>query len=333
MFLAEKRNKNKTVLDWAELEAAVTEQRRLTKVTPESELALSTALQRHGQQAYVAQLHERLIAIGRPTGIELAWLHTSPGAALSESKLEGGRAYVYPAAGGRTQYKVCESARGHFLNRWLPFNASDRQTKSNFRSWRWAWGAGGMYRDGMGPALLECGIDALQQTPANVLARIAAAGQHVSDEWRAAAVRLVEAFDGWRDTFEDTRILFQEYGIDKQERRPDTVDLRPGGDRRDGVDTTLAVAYCLRLRLRRPMEEQSGRFVPVDDLSICVMPQPLDLGFGPKAMYALLRQSTHSQGDSSWGGQAPARLITTSVTEVLHVAREFSAASVYIPAL
>ena len=332
MFLAEKRNKNKTVLDWHELEAAVTERRRLKRTTPESERCAVIAESRYGD-GHWAHLHDRLVAFGRDDSIELAYLHHSPGTAVSEDKLEGGRAFVYPAAGGRTQYKVCESARGHFMNRWLPFNAGDRETKSNYRNWKFAWGAGGMYQEGLGPVLLDCGIAALQKSPTDMLPVVAAAGEWVSDEFRAAATRLLEAFAGWQDTFEDTRFKFAMHGLAKRERlTPDMVSLRPY--REYGASTSLLVSHSLTVRLRRPFDQQNGRFNAVPDFAVIVIPQPEDLGFGPKAMYSLARMPVGSGGESMWDkSEQPAKLLTTSLSDVMHVAREFSAASVFIPAL
>lgn len=332
MFLAQKRNKNKTVLDWAELEEAVTEGRRLERTTPESARCAELADGRYGDRHYWAHLHDRLVAVGRHDSIELAYLHHSPGTTLDNDVLEGGRAFVYPAGGGRTQYKVCESARGHFMNRWLPFNAGDRETKSRYRNWRWAWGAGGMYQEGMGPALMDCGIDALQKTTSDMLASVAAAGSWVSDEFRAAATRLLEAFAGWRDTFEDTRLRFEVHGLDARERAPDSIALRP--HREYGESTHLLVSHRLTVRLRRPLEQRDGRFHLVPDFAVHVIPQPEDLGFGPKALYSLARMPVGSTGESMWDkAEQPAKLLTTSLSDVMHVAREFSAASVFIPAM
>jgi hypothetical protein len=334
MFLAETRNKNKTVFDWDELEAAVTERRRLKRATPISDQALSRAMMRFSPDSYVAQLHERLIAVGRQDHIELLWLHHAPGASADDCKLESGDAFVYPAAGGRTQYKVCQSARGHFMNRFLPFNAKDRETKSQYRQWKWAWGGGNMYREGMGPALMECGIAALDRPPADLLWVVAAAGAWVSDEWRSLATRLLESFDGWRDTFADIRFKFEHYGVKEQAGGHGyTLSLRTmRGEHVCASD--LVVSHHLTVRLRRPCEEESGRFHAVDDLAICVIPQPELLGFGPKAMYALVRKPVSSNGTTTWdNGEAPARLLTTSMTDVMSAAREFCAAGLFIPSM
>ena len=331
MFLAQTRNKNKTVLDWAELEAAVTERRRLTRTTPESERCAAIATARFGDRHW-AHLHDRLVAHGSGESIELAYLYHSPGTTLADDKLEHGLAFVYPAAGGRTQYKVCESARGHFMNRWLPFNASDRTIRSRYKNWKWAWGAGGMYQEGVGPVLLDCGIAALRQKPSDMLARVASAGAWVSDEFRAAATRLLEAFDGWQDTFADTRFKFEEHGLRARERHPDTITLRP--NREHGASTSLIVTHQFTLRLRRPFEQTERGFMSVPDFAVSVIPQPEDLGFGPKVMYSLSRMNIGSSGECMWNkDEQPAKLLTTSLSDVLHVAREFSAASVFIPAL
>lgn len=331
MFLAQTRNKNKTVFDWSDLEAAVTARRRLSHTTPESERCAELAAARYGDRHW-AHLHDRLVAIGRKDSIELAYLHHSPGSSLEDDKLENGRAFAYPAAGGRTQYKVCESARGHFMNRWLPFNARDREVRSRYLNWKWAWGAGGMYQEGMGPVLLDCGIAALREKPSDMLAEVAAAGEWVSDEFRAAAMRLLEAFDGWQDTFEDTRLLFDRHGLARQESRPDAISLCP--HREHGATTCLLVAHQLTLRLRRPFEQTERGFFAVPDFAVAVIPQPEDLGFGPKAMYALARMAVGSNHEHMWDkSEQPARLLTTRLADVLHVAREFSASGVFIPAM
>ena len=338
-FLAEKRNKNKTVLDWPALEAAVVEQRRLTRTTPLSERVLAMATNRcaDGDTCVpCAQLDERLIAVARTNCIELIWAHTPPGRdALSSTVLEQQRAMVNPGGGGTTCYKVCQSARGMFRNRWLPFNASDRETHSRQRHWQFAYGSGGMYRRGMGPVLAGIGPDVLNDTTPTVLAKLAAAA-HVSDEWRAAAHKLVEALAGWSDTFSDTRVRFEAEGCfaPAESGRFVAIQLRPHRSfYRQG--STLMVAYCLGVRLRLPAAAtESGYHQLVNDLSICVIPQPDDLGFGPKAMYALLRAQPTVHGTSeAWPEvDAPPRLITTSLPEVLNVAREFSASGVCIPA-
>lgn len=331
MFLAQTRNKNKTILDWADLEAAVTEKRRLTRTTPESERAAEIAIARYGSRHW-AHIHDRVIAVGLPQHIELCYLHHIPGSTLEDDRLEGGRAFVYPAAGGRTQYKVCESARGHFMNRWLPFNAGDRQTKSRFTSWKWAWGAGGMYQEGMGPVLMDCGIAALQAKPSDMLAVVAAGGEWVSDEFRAAVTRLLEAFDGWQDTFPDTRFNFEHSGIKQRDQHPDCVNIRPY--RQSAACTSLLVSHQFTLRLRRPFEQQERGFFSVPDFVVQVIPQPEDLGFGPKAMYLLSRIPVGSCGGTMWDkDEQPAKPLTTSLADVMHAAREFSAASVFIPAM
>lgn len=337
-FLAGKRNKNKTVLDWSALEAAVLEQRRLTRTTHLSERVLAMATRRFDDQVAhdvpFAQLDERLIAVARSTCIELMWAHTPPGHdAMSCTELEQGRVMVNPGGGGTTCYKVCQSARGMFRNRWLPFNASDRETHSRQRHWQFAYGSGGMYKSGMGPVLAGVGPESMIDTPSTVLAKLAAA-THVSDEWRAAAHKLVEALANWRDTFRDTRVRFDTAGCYEVTNSAVAIPLR----RHKSIyqqGSTLMVAYCLSARLRLPAAAtDSGYFQLVNDLAICVIPQPDDLGFGPKAMYAILRMQPNQNGTSElWPeGDGPPRLLTTSLAEVLNVAREFSASGVCIPA-
>ena len=341
-----KRQTKKLIWDWQTIDAAIAANARLPKQTDISQFALARAEhhQRHNADARIAQMDERIVAVGMPNCIGLWYLHTPKQEPLDKSNLNCW-VFVYPGAGGRTAYKIDDSVNGWFANARLPLNASDRRKSSSYRSEQWFHGQHGVYQPGHGPYYPDAGPDCCNPSEEQMVARVNAA-VHLPEKWREAASALVHRICAAVAPFRDIVVRYTPFMPDE-----DSVDspydrfqfrsiLRtpdPSGDLSGNRHVHLSARYGLTVRLKSPCAAGDGGWRATPDLAISCAGD--FRAFDEFCDVAYTVQMLHPQGPSGtneWVGDETYQTgvpfcVTRHQGRVVEAARQWAASHIYIP--
>lgn len=335
-----KRQTKKHIYDWADLEAAVTERRRLSKTTPVSEYALARAISCWGAEAHIAQLSERVIAKAHPCHIQMHYLFTPKEKALDHSKLQSS-VNVFPAAGGRTTYCVDNSVNGWFANANLPLNASDRSTKSRYKSSQWFYGQAGVYQRGTGPYYPDVGPSCANSTIEDVLGKLEETSGITSEAWREAAATMMRKIADVVEPFRDTILRF-EPGIYEPDRH--ALFNLGGYHYQKGFgyrNSELGCNYGINIRLKSPHVSGEDGWEMVPDFIVQVAGPPFGIQDPPKVIYGAILAHPQGRGQVTEYRQAYSDdptyqtglgfAISKSPSAIIEAARQWAANRIYIP--
>ena len=324
MAAAPKRQLNKKIWDWRDLESAVSEGARLSKETELSKIVLDKA-RRFG--ARVAQLDERVIAVGGEDCIALMYAHTSPGGGIDTLRLQS-HVRVFPAQGGRTTYEISQHVNGWFANRWLPLNARDRGNKSVHRETKWYYGQSGVYSPGIGPFYSDVGPACCNTSVAELGAMLESA-ERVASDAKVKVMSCVERLLGAIAPFADIIPRFSTHSTQSDDREFVSVESWVTGRRFES-----AARWAVRVRLKTPAVCTNGYWQQVHDFVLSICGPDTCREDSPDVWYAVSRCHSGRMYCSSrdTGNGSLAFAATTNSRSAIEVARQWCADNLYIPA-
>ena len=320
---APRTQNNKKVWDWRDLEAAVARQARLDSDNEVSRTVLARAL-RNG--SYVAQLDDRVVAVGGRDCIALMYGHTTPGCGLETLHLQAA-VRVFPAQGGRTTYEISSHVNGWFANKWLPLNARDRGNKSVHRSAKWYFGQSGVYTPGIGPMYPDAGPDCCNMSVAQLGEKLETS--LIAVDSRVKVMSTVERLLGAIEPFGDIIPRFSLEATHEDDRpRSVTVESWNTGRRFE-----CPHEWLIRVRLKTPAVSVNGGWEHVNDLVLNICGPSLAHEDKGDVSYVLSR---------CYGGshvctvrtldQQVSFCATTNSRSAIEAARRWCADNLYIPA-
>jgi hypothetical protein len=314
----------KRICEWAELSRRLhSALRKGLRLRNDWDKRAFEILRRRASNDAVGKLSKRLWAVGTHTSIQLHYVRTSRATGLMEATLA---ATVYPASGGRTQYRIPNCVNGWCANKYLPMGARDRETGNSSRT-HWYFGGSGVWRRGMGDYYPDAGPRCCNEMLADVVAALASKEAKPPLAWRLRAARFTRSLVRAVRPFADVVVRYEMVGISSAARRPLLVSGHA-----DAVCSPLSIRaeYGIRVRLKAPSRGQqltpdfcaiaSGPFMAIDG--------------GPATWFAvemLAPHGLHSHDVASRDGSQSAWTITLKSSRVVELAREWAAANVRIP--
>lgn len=335
-----RRPTKKEIWDWNTLVDALSAGERLSRQTDVSQLAIEAVERRfrYGTKPPLAQMDERVVAVGGEAGIALWYLHTPKQTDISRSTLHDW-VHVYPCAGGRTTYRIDDGVNGWFANKHLPINATDRRYTGGYRSDQWWHGQSGVYQKGQGPYYPDAGPQMCNQRAQEVM-DLTAAATHLPESWREAACKLVVKVNQAVAPFRDVLERYEMAGYDPEQAsdawafrssQPYTV----GGDKASRT-LQLSARNALTIRLKSPCIAGDGGWEVVPDLAVTVLGECPAFDEGAQVAYAT--QLLHPAGPRSsvefhsdqYSTGVPF-MVTRHQSKVVEAARQWAAGRIYIP--
>jgi hypothetical protein len=327
---------NRTILDFAELAEACYTRRRLAKQTPASLWAIDHA---GDDDAYCAQIDERVVAVAHRLRIALMYAKTPAGCDIADGTRLHDWVSVYPAARGRTTYKIDDAVHGWFANKWLPLLASERNGQSGYEHPHWYHGQSGVYQKGMGPYYEDTGPEYMQLGSEGVLKLLSVAPPYLPEAWRDDARSLLRRVQEAVSPFRDVLLRYEVHGWDAHTVEDDS-EIRlgaftiAGSTRKGWVDIRAWSPYGLRIRLKSPCVFTGARVDTVPDLVVSIS-GPLnmidggaDTNYGVELMYS--NSDSRYRYDDHWDTNVPF-VITRTAGKAVEAARQWAANRVYIP--
>ena len=347
MATTTRRQTKKEIWDWKTLLDAISAADRLKRQTDVSAHALGMVEHRWRYDRNpppMAQMDERVVAVGGATCISLWYMHTPKETALSGSSLHDW-VQVYPCAGGRTTYRIDDSVNGWFANRHLPINANQRRCSSGYRSDQYWHGQSGVYQKGTGPYYPDAGPDLCNASPGEIADRTSAA-VHLPEQWREAALSLVQRLSTVLSPFRDVILRYNAFGYDPDsvEQHHDSFSFRSiyrkyGEDDNWSRTVTLSARHGLTVRLKSPCVAGDGGWEIAPDLAISVTGACPAIDGSPEVNYMV--QMLHPNGSASTteyvaDGSYSTGLdfvVTRHQQKVIEAARQWAASRIYIPCI
>ena len=336
-----RRPTKKEIWDWNTLVDALSAGKRLARETDVATYALDCVTRRfRSNQTPLAQMGERVIAVGGETCISLWYLHTPKEKQLCESKFSDW-VHVYPCAGGRTTYRIDDGVNGWFANKHLPINAKDRRYTGSYRSDQWWHGQSGVYQKGQGPYYPDAGPQLCNKQAQEVM-DLTAAAAHLPEAWRDAACKLVARVDSAIAPFRDVLTRYEMHGY-HPEQVADGWSFRSSRSfevNGDSIHRQLALSarHALTVRLKSPCIAGDGGWEVVPDLAVTCLGECPAFDEGAPVTYAL--QLLHPTGPRSsvefhseeYSTGVPF-MVTRHQSKVVEAARQWAAGRIYIPCI
>ena len=279
-------------------------------------------LERRHSGKIIAKLTRRLWAVGEQEVITLLYVTIC----RSTKELRATEAArVFPAAGGRTQYCIPNSVNGWCANKYLPMNASDRETGSSRRH-HWYVGGEAIWRPGMGDYYPDAGPRCANLSLRDLSAALDKA-THLPEAWRVRAKRFAKAMTLAVRAFGDVLVRFEPEGIDGESRR--RLSLGAYNPHAHGL-FSIAADYGLRVRLKVPTNgrEQIADFSGFIAGPFAVIDESPQVWFG---IEELMPKGWRSHCVASRSEQSPEWFMTRKPSKVVAAAREWAARRVRIP--
>lgn len=314
----------KRIYEWADLSRRLNRAlRKGLSLRNEWDKRAFELLRRRTTTDAVAKLSKRLWAVGTQTSIQLHYVRTSRVTGQLEATLA---ATVYPASGGRTQYRIPNGVNGWCANKHLPMNARDRESGASSRT-HWYTGGSGVWRRGFGDYYPDAGPRCCNDSLADVVAALEASDARPPQAWRMRAVRFTRALARAVRSFADVVVRYEIIGISSAARRPLLVSSNT-----DDVCRRLSISaeYGIRIRLKSPSKGQ--QLTP--DFCAVVTGPLMAIDGGPQAWFAvemLAPHGLHSHDVTSRDDSQVAWTVTLKPSRVIALAREWAAANVRIP--
>lgn len=333
MTTTTRRPTKKTILDWRELDEIVSSRRRLAKQTDVSRFAIERAEKFYGQDSYIGQVDERVIAVACETSIDLAYLVTPKGCGLDESKLHRS-VFVYPAAGGRTTYCVDQSVNGWFANRWLPLNARDRTTRSEYQRKVWFNGQSGVYVKGTGPYYPDVGPDCANWSLEQFMQQVDLLTEAPA-RWREAAKSAAERVTDMVRPFRDSLLRYELHKPGEHYSLGGCYRTNDEDDREPSVD--IPCQWGCDIRIKSPCATLRGDHQMVGDFAVQVggltlgYEDPVEVMYGVQILYPQGRKCAHSWRQVESRNTGLSFCVSRSPVRILEAARQWAASKIYIP--
>ncbi len=314
----------KRIYEWAELSKRL--QRSLRKgvrLRTDWDKRAFEILRRRTSNDAIAKLGKRLWAVGTHTSIQLHYVRTSRATGQMEATLA---ATVYPASGGRTQYRIPNGVNGWCANKHLPMGARDRETGNSSKT-HWYVGGSGVWRRGMGDYYPDAGPRCCNDSLADVVAGLVSAEARPPQAWRLRAARFTRSIVRAVRPFADIVVRYEIVGISSAARRPLLVSGHA-----DDVCSPLSISaeYGIRVRLKAPSKGQ--QLTP--DFCAVVTGPFMAVDGGPATWFAvemLAPHGLHTHDVTSRDRSQAAWTVTLKPSRVVELAREWAAANVRIP--
>jgi hypothetical protein len=235
-------------------------------------------------------------------------------------------ATVYPASGGRTQYRIPNGVNGWCANKHLPMGAHDRESGNSSRT-HWYLGGSGVWRRGHGDYYPDAGPRCCNDSLADVVSALASDKAKPPEKWRARARRFSRSIARAVRPFADVVIRYEIVGISSAARRPLLISGHA-----DGACSQLSISaeYGIRIRLKSPT--RGPQLMP--DFCAVVSGPFIAIDGGPEAWFAvemLAPHGLHSHDVTSRDDRQSAWTVTLKPSRVVALAREWAAANVRIP--
>lgn len=323
---------NKKIYDWAELEAAVTDQKPLAKQTELSVAVEERTKSSASADARCAQIEERVVAVARTNCIELWYGHTAPGCGL-ESLMMQRHVKVFPAQGGRTTYEIDMAVNGYFANRHLPMRAKDRGSRSVYRNTKWYFGQSGVYQAGSGPMYMDAGPSCTNLSRDD-MREILLAAEFIDEAWRNKAATFIDRVRDATSPFGDAILRYNHFGLEEGE----AADALPFymSTWLCGYEQGVRSRYGLDVVIKHPARMGRSGWDHQRDLALSVC--------GPQAGYQDADDITYVVGLMHGGGRVTSRdsfppsvnpercCVYRKPSSVIDIARRWCGDNIHIPA-